>query len=48
MFREIKSITFEIQTVGRIMRMPELKYYKNENLNKAYVYTNFGDINISN
>jgi len=47
MFREIKSITFEIQTVGRIMRMPELKYYKNEALNKAYVFTNFWDINIS-
>ena len=47
MFREIRSITFEIQTVGRIMRMPELKYYKNEQLNKAYVFTNFGDINIS-
>ncbi len=47
MFREIKSITFEIQTVWRIMRMPELKYYKNESLNKAYVFTNFWDINIS-
>jgi hypothetical protein len=29
------------------MRMPELKYYKNDELNKAYVFTNFGDINIS-
>jgi type III restriction enzyme len=27
--------------------MPELKYYKNDELNKAYVFTNFGDINIS-
>jgi len=48
MFREIKSITFEIQTVWRIMRMPELKHYENEELNKAYVYTNFWEINISN
>jgi len=47
MFREIKSITFEIQTVWRIMRMPELKHYENEELNKAYVYTNFWEINIS-
>ena len=39
MFREIKTITFEIQTVWRILRMPELKHYKNEILNKAYVYT---------
>jgi type III restriction enzyme len=46
MFREIKSITFEIQTVGRIMRMPELKHYDNEIMNKAYVYTNFAKINI--
>jgi len=48
MFREIKSITFEIQTVWRIMRMPELKHYDNKELNKAYVYTNFWEINISN
>jgi len=39
MFREIKTITFEIQTVWRILRMPEWKHYKSEILNKAYVYT---------
>ena len=40
MFREIKTITFEIQTVGRILRMPEQKHYKDEEaLNKAYVFT---------
>lgn len=39
MFREIKTITFEIQTVWRILRMPEWKHYENEVLNKAYVYT---------
>lgn len=27
MLRDIKSVTFEIQTVGRILRMPELKHY---------------------
>lgn len=40
MFREIKSFTFELQTVWRILRMPEWKHYENEILNKAYVYTN--------
>lgn len=46
MFREIKSITFEIQTVGRIMRMPELHHYENDELNTAYVYTNFWKIEV--
>jgi len=45
-FRETKSITFEIQTVGRIMRMPEWKHYNNDILNKAYIFTNLKDINI--
>lgn len=39
MFREIKKITFEIQTVGRILRMPEWKHYADDDLNKAYVFT---------
>jgi type III restriction enzyme len=39
-FREIKSLVFEIQTVGRILRMPETTHYKNDELNKAFVYTN--------
>lgn len=39
MFREIKTVTFEIQTVWRILRMPEWKHYDNEVLNKAYVFT---------
>ncbi len=43
-FREIKSTTFEIQTVGRILRMPEAKHYLHEELNKAYVYTNIQSI----
>lgn len=41
MFREIKSVVFEIQTIGRILRMPEQKHYSNEILNKAYVYTDY-------
>jgi type III restriction enzyme len=39
MFREIKTISFEIQTVWRILRMPERKHYANDILNRAYVYT---------
>jgi len=38
------NITFSIQTLGRIMRMPEHKHYKNEALNKAYLYTSLPDI----
>lgn len=45
-FRETQSITFEIQTVGRILRMPEAKHYKNEILNKGYVYSNIKSIDI--
>lgn len=47
MFREIRSVTFEIQTVGRILRMPEVKYYDTEELNSAFVYTNLGEIKIA-
>ena len=42
MLREIKSEAFQIQTVGRILRMPEAKHYGNEQLDSAYVYTNSG------
>jgi type III restriction enzyme len=45
-FRETKSEIFEIQTVGRIMRMPEFKHYQNEELNRAYVYANLTEIKI--
>lgn len=38
------NITFSIQTLGRIMRMPEHKHYKNDVLNKAYLYTSLPDI----
>ena len=39
-FRDIKSTSFGIQTVGRILRMPEQKYYTNDLLNHGWVYTN--------
>lgn len=45
-FRQTKSEIFEIQTVGRIMRMPEFKHYEEENLNRAYVYANLEEIKI--
>jgi len=45
-FRETKSAVFEIQTVGRIMRMPEFRHYKHEDLNRAYVYANLEKIDI--
>jgi type III restriction enzyme len=47
MFKEIKSVIFEIQTVGRIMRMPEAKHYDNEILNRAYIFTNLSQIKIN-
>ncbi len=43
-FRESHSETFEIQTVGRILRMPEQKHYANEDLNRGYIYTNVQSI----
>ena len=50
LFREWSSPVFSVQTVGRIMRMPDPEnqeqYYKNNILNYAYVYTNLTDIEI--
>lgn len=41
MFREIKNPVFHTQTVGRILRMPEAKYYNSLDLNYSYLYTNY-------
>lgn len=46
MLRDTKSETFRIQTVGRILRMPEAKHYAVDALNRAYVYTDLADIKI--
>jgi len=48
LFRDWKSLTFSVQTVGRIMRMPEpdTGHYKQEILNHGFVYTNLADIEI--
>lgn len=46
-FREVKSIVFNIQVVGRILRMPEAKHYKNDDLNKAYIYVNTDEFDVA-
>lgn len=48
LFRQWHSPIFSIQTVGRIMRMPEPDkgHYENEILNYGYVYTNLDNIEI--
>lgn len=38
-YRKLSSETFTIQTVGRIMRMPQQKFYQDPVLNTGYVYT---------
>ncbi|MBI2641273.1 DEAD/DEAH box helicase family protein [Candidatus Roizmanbacteria bacterium] len=45
-FRESHNIVFEIQTVGRILRMPEQRHYDNEILNRGYIYTNIQSISV--
>ncbi|MEQ6856084.1 DEAD/DEAH box helicase family protein [Lysinibacillus capsici] len=37
--RENTSETFEIQTIGRIRRMPEVKHYEKDVLDSCYLYT---------
>jgi len=37
--RDMQSPVFTIQTVGRILRMPELKHYPIDALNIGYIYT---------
>lgn len=39
-FRESQSETFEIQTIGRILRTAEAKKYENSILDNAYIFTN--------
>jgi len=48
LFRDWHSPIFSIQTVGRIMRMPEPDkgHYQSSILNYGYVYTNLSDIEI--
>ena len=45
--REVSgSESFEIQTVGRILRMPERKHYGDDLLNIGYIYSNAHDIRV--
>lgn len=46
MFREITSPTFHTQIIGRIKRMPEARRYEKEELNKAFIYTNYNKSHI--
>ncbi len=46
LFRDWKSFVFSIQTIGRILRMPELKHYDNEEMNTGFVFTNLSDMAI--
>lgn len=46
MFREITSPTFHTQIIGRIKRMPEGHHYEKEELNKAYIFTNYNKSHI--
>jgi type III restriction enzyme len=39
-YREMKQETFTVQTLGRILRMPEQKHYVDDALNIGYVFTN--------
>jgi len=46
MLRQIQSVIFKVQTVGRIMRMPELKHYDDQELNRAFVYSNVPEMKV--
>lgn len=50
LFREWheENLEFSIQTIGRIMRMPEQKHYDNHpDLNIGYVFTSLSDIQVA-
>jgi type III restriction enzyme len=39
-YRTVQNQNFGIQTVGRILRMPQQHHYQSDDLNYGYVYTN--------
>jgi len=45
-FRDPRSTTFRIQTLGRIMRSPEQRHYENDDLNVAYVYSDLEGVEV--
>lgn len=44
MLREIRTDSFKVQTIGRILRMPEADHYGDDVLNTAYVYTDIASL----
>ena len=46
MRRDVKSETFKIQTVGRVLRMPKAERYNSDLLNTAFVYSDLKAITI--
>lgn len=42
-----ENMTFSIQTLGRIMRMPEQRHYDDNELNLGYVFTSLPDIKVA-
>lgn len=45
-FRKPGSETFQIQTLGRLMRTPEQMHYEDETLNVAYVYSDLAGVTV--
>ena len=41
MYRETKDPVFQVQVLGRILRMPEGKHYTKTRLNNSYLYTTY-------
>lgn len=41
MYRETKDPVFQTQVLGRVLRMPEGKHYKETELNHSYLYTTY-------
>ncbi len=47
LFRGWKKFEFSIQTIGRAIRMPEIRRYDNDELNHAYAYANIEEVQIA-
>lgn len=41
MYRETKDPVFQVQVLGRVLRMPEGKHYTKTRLNNSYLYTTY-------
>ena len=41
MYRETRDPIFQVQVLGRVLRMPEGKHYRRSTLNKSYLYTTY-------